>query len=354
MPTILIAGVAGFIGSSFARHLLATRPDCVLVGVDYLSSASVYATIAPLVDAGQLRFHRVDINDTAAMSQLYREERIDRVINFAAESHNDRAILDPTPFMLSNALGAQQLLEVSRQRGVARHVHVSTIEVYGEQAPGDPPFTAASPLNAKTPYAAAKAAGDMMVRAYMQTYPSMDIVLTHAGNNYGPYQFPEKLIPLSIIRVLSGQPVPLYGDGLQERDWIFVDDHCAALATLLLHPERLGASGPARPDQLPIFDVSSRMVLSNLQLITAILQALGRSPEEWVSFVTDRPNHDRRYVIDPSRVEVELGFKAQVTMQEGIARTVKWYIDNTDWWHPIVKSKQRLSFDWSQLRVSGR
>jgi dTDP-glucose 4,6-dehydratase len=353
MTTILIAGVAGFIGSNFARYLHRHRPDFRLIGVDYLSSASVYGTIAPLVESGALHFERADINDTAAMTRIYREHGVERVINFAAESHNDRAILDPTPFMLSNALGAQKLLEVSRQVGVARHVHISTIEVYGEQAPGTPPFSAASPLAAKTPYAAAKAAGDLIVRAYMQTYPDMDICLTHAGNNYGPWQFPEKLIPLCITNVLRGRKIPVYGDGLQERDWLHVDDHCRALQALLLSPRRFrpGPGAATDPAQLPIYDISARCVVSNLQIVRLILDALDRPFDDWVEHVTDRPNHDRRYVIDPARIEDELGWAPRAGLEAGIEETVRWYVDHADWWQPIVTSSRRLQFDWGALKV---
>ncbi len=351
MTTILIAGVAGFIGSNFARHLRRVRPDCRLIGIDYLSSASVYSTIAPLVEDGSLRFARLDINDVEAVTRLYREHGVQRVINFAAESHNDRAILDPTPFMRSNALGAQQLLEVSRRVGVQRHVHISTIEVYGEQAPGAPPFTPASPLAAKTPYAAAKAAGDLIVRAYMQTYPDMDICLTHAGNNYGPWQFPEKLIPLCITRLLRDQKIPLYGDGLQERDWLHVEDHCRALTTLLLTPARFrpGPGAATDPAQLPIYDISARCVVTNREIARLILEALDRPMEDWVEYVADRPNHDRRYVIDPTRIETELGFAPRAELAEGIRQTVRWYVDNPRWWEPILDSSRRLRFDWGAL-----
>ena len=355
MSAVLIAGVAGFIGSNFARYLHHTRPDLQLVGLDYLSSASVYATIAPLVESGALHFVKADLNDTQTVERVYRQHQIARVINFAAESHNDRAILDPTPFVLSNVLGAQQLLELSRQLGVERHVHISTIEVYGEQARGAPPFTPSSPLNAKTPYAAAKAAGDLMVRAYMQTYPGLDLCLTHAGNNYGPHQFPEKLIPLCITNVLRGRKIPLYGDGQQERDWIHVADHCRALATLLLHPGRFApapgaASDPAR---LPIYDISARSVVSNRTIVELILQALGKRPEDWIEFVADRPNHDRRYVIEPDRIEQELGWQPRTSLEEGIRQTVQWYIDNQNWWRPIVQSNRRLQFDWETITVQG-
>jgi dTDP-glucose 4,6-dehydratase len=353
MTTILIAGVAGFIGSNFARYLNRNRPDLRLVGIDYLSSASVYSTIAPLVEAGDLHFVKADINDTETVTRIYREHGVTRVINFAAESHNDRAILDPTPFMLSNALGAQQLLEVSRKVGVARHVHISTIEVYGEQAPGAPPFSAASPLAAKTPYAAAKAAGDLIVRAYMQTYPDMDIVLTHAGNNYGPWQFPEKLIPLCITNVLRGRKIPVYGDGLQERDWLHVADHCRALEQLLLSPRRflVGPGAAVDPAQLPIYDISARSVVSNLQIVRLILSALDRPFDDWVEHVTDRPNHDRRYVIDPVRIESELGWQPEAVLEADLEETVRWYVDNAAWWQPIVASSRRLQFDWAALKI---
>jgi dTDP-glucose 4,6-dehydratase len=289
------------------------------------------------------------------MLAIFREHRPDFVVNCAAESHNDRAILEPTCFVLSNALGAQSLLEASRRVGVRRHLQVSTIEVYGEQADTGPAFTEASPLNAKTPYSAAKAAGDLLVRAYMQTYPRLDVCLTHCGNNYGPYQFPEKLIPLAISNVLRGKKVPVYGDGLQRRDWLHVTDHCRAL-DLVLHRQgkfAVGQETATRLEQLPTFDISARQYVSNRALLGLVLKALNKDPGDWLEEVEDRPNHDRQYRIDPAKIERELGFRPTIALEEGIRSTVRWYVENEKWWRAVLDKAPSLQIDWRSTRVAG-
>jgi dTDP-glucose 4,6-dehydratase len=225
---------------------------------------------------------------------------------------------------------------------------VSTIEVYGELATGQQSFNEASPLNAKTPYSAAKAAGDQMVRAYMQTYPNMNIRLTHCANNYGPYQLPEKLIPLMITNVLRGRKVPVYGDGRQMRDWLHVLDHCSAIH-LVLHAElgAIPADAATNPALLPIFDISARHEVSNVEIVRTVLGHLGRDADEWIEHVTDRPNHDRRYLIDPSKLERSLGWKPERDFTAGLAETVHWYVANQDWWQRVLAEKGDLQIDWS-------
>lgn len=347
MATYLVTGACGFIGSNFVYYLLNNQPDSQIVAVDNLSPTSNKANLDPVLDRVHLEV--ADVCDFDKMVELYKKYVPDFVVNFAAESHNDRAIISPSSFARSNALGAQVPLEVSRQHPVKRHIHVSTIEVYGEMSPTTPYFTEASPLNAKTPYSAAKAAGDFLVRAYMQTYPEMDIMLTHCANNYGPFQFPEKLIPLAISNVLKGKRASLYGDGLQKRDWLHVDDHCSAIMTLLAAPKpKITADAHFDSSQLPIFDISARNELTNLEIMTKVMKFLGKNPDEWIEFVADRPNHDRRYLINPAKLESQLGWQPAVNFDEGLEQTVAWYVENESWLLNIFKnSGSNLQIDWS-------
>lgn len=347
MAVYLVTGAAGFIGANYVHLVLEREPDARLVGVDYLGFAANLANLDPVLD--HIVFEKADIADLHAMLAIYRKHRPDYVLNFAAESHNDRAILDPTLFARGNALGAQVMLECSRLVPVRAHLHVSTLEVYGELAPGAASFNEASPLNAKTPYSASKAAGDQMVRAYMHTYPDMSIRMTHCANNYGPYQLPEKFIPLAITNALRGRKAPVYGDGLQTRDWLHVADHCQALHTVL-HAElppvpKAAATDPA---QLPIYDISARNEVSNLDIVRRVLVALDLNPDEWIEHIEDRPNHDRRYIIAPDKLETQLGWQPTTEFESGIAETVSWYVDNRDWWQNIFREKGDLQFDWSQ------
>jgi dTDP-glucose 4,6-dehydratase len=351
---ILITGVAGFIGSNFAHYIAERYPAYNITGVDNLSPYSSRANIARLEEAGKIEFRRADIADFAAMQDIYQTFNPDHVVNFAAESHNDRAIIDPSIFVRSNVLGAQTLLELSRTIGVKRHIHISTIEVYGEQSDETPWFDESSPLNAKTPYSASKAAADMIVRAYMQTYPAMDIAMTHCANNYGPYQFPEKLIPLAVTNLLRDKKVPLYGDGLQKRDWLHVSDHCRAI-DLVLHREGkypVPHDAATNPGLLPIFDISARQEMTNIEMIRIICDELARDFDDWVDFVSDRPNHDRRYLINPRKIENDLRFAPHIDPEPGIRATVRWYAENRGWWEDILARSGSLQIDWA--RVAGR
>ena len=356
MTKILITGAAGFIGGNFARYMAEKHPDYEIVGLDNLSPYSCRANIQDLEDKGALKLYVADICDLPGMESLYRQEKFDFVVNFAAESHNDRAVLDPTNFARVNALGAQSLLEASRRVGVARHIHVSTVEVYGEQPQGADCFTEASPLNAKTPYSAAKAAGDLLVRAYMQTYRRMDICLTHCVNNYGPRQLPEKLIPLCITNVLEGKRVPLYGDGLQVRDWVHVLDHIRAIDLILHRPGKFefGQRAAAHAEELPIFDISARRPAANREIVQLVLAALGKSDfDSWIQYVEDRPNHDRQYLIDPAKIERQLGFAPVVSLEAGLAETVQWYVDNESWWRGVLARAPALEINWKSAAVPG-
>ncbi|NUP26625.1 MAG: NAD-dependent epimerase/dehydratase family protein [Nocardia sp.] len=351
MPVYLVTGAAGFIGANYVHHLLAQEPGARVVAVDYLGFAGNIANLASVSDL--LVFENADIADQEAMAAIYRRHRPDHVVNFAAESHNDRAILDPTTFMRSNALGAQVMAECSRLFPVRSHLHVSTIEVYGELAGDRPYFTERSPLNAKTPYSAAKAAGDQMVRAYMATYPDLDIRMTHCANNYGPFQLPEKLIPLAVTNLLRGRKIPVYGDGEQSRDWLHVADHCDAVHRVL-HAELdpIPAAAGTDPGLLPIFDISARCEVTNLEIAHYICAALDRDPAEWIEHIPDRPNHDRRYLIEPVKIEAELGWRPTREFAAGIAETVAWYVDNPCWWQQAISARGELGFDWSRLGPS--
>jgi len=337
MSRILIAGGFGFIGSNFVRSLLQSGnvETCV---VDNFGFAARESNLSDLAD--DIRVERADIAaDFDSILDVFEDFGPEYVVNFAAESHNDRAIKDPSLFAHANAIGAQSMVEASRRTSVARHLHVSTIEVYGELPPGTGAFNESSPLNAKTPYSAAKAAGDIMVRSYMHTYPELDIMMTHCANNYGPYQLPEKLIPLAITNLLSGRKVGLYGDGKQRRDWIHVDDHNQVILDLLQSKRPVIADDAAtNPSGLPIFDISARCEVTNLEIVTRICTELGLDPDDWIEFVADRPNHDRRYLIDPKKTESFLDWSPAIEFEDGLAQTVQWYRDNEPWWREDVSS----------------
>jgi dTDP-glucose 4,6-dehydratase len=352
MSVYLVTGAAGFIGANYVHHLLGWEPDAEVVAVDYIGVAGNRANLEGM--ARPIAFEHADIADLDTMMDLYRQYSPDYVVNFAAESHNDRAIVDPTGFMRSNAVGAQVMAECSRLNPVRAHLHVSTIEVYGELDDDTPWFTEGSPLAAKTPYSAAKAAGDMIVRAYMQTYPELNLRMTHCANNYGPYQLPEKLIPLAVTNVLRGRKIPVYGDGQQRRDWLHVSDHCAAVHQVLhtaLGP--IPAEAATRPELLPIYDISARTEVTNLEIAHRVVTALGLDPQEWIEHVPDRPNHDKRYLINPAKIEA-LGWRPTCEFAAGIAETVAWYVDNRAWWEKVIADKGELAFDWSQRSRSPR
>jgi len=346
MTTYLVAGACGFIGSNFVHYLLDAQADARIVAVDNLGFAANKANLDAVAD--RIVLEVADICDFDAMVRVYMEHEPDVVVNFAAESHNDRAVVTPSDFARANALGCQNLLEVSRRYPVGRHIHISTIEVYGELPGVADSFDEGSALNAKTPYSAAKAAGDMFVRAYMQTYPEMDIVLTHCANNYGRFQFPEKLIPLVITNVLRGIKAPIYGDGLQQRDWLHVLDHCRAIMAMLDVPKvEITAAVFTNPAKLPIYDISARNEQTNLDIVSQVIRLLGKEPGEWIEHVADRPNHDRRYLIDPMKIETELRWKPQIDFDTGLEQTVRWYVDNPEWWQAILERSGSLQFDWS-------
>jgi dTDP-glucose 4,6-dehydratase len=316
MLHLLVTGGCGFIGSNFVRYLLETDPEAAVVNLDQLTYAGNLANLADLADHPRYRFVRGDITDREAVRQAV-GAGVDVLINFAAESHVDRSIHDSGPFVRTNVLGTQILLDAAREAKVPRYLQVSTDEVYGSL--GDTGlFTEDMPLAPNSPYAASKAAADLLVRSYVHTF-GLPAVITRCSNNYGPYQFPEKLIPLFITNLLRDEPVPVYGDGLNVRDWIHVRDHCAAIDRVW----RNGRVGEA-------YNVGGHNERTNLDLTYALLDAVGK-PRSLIRYVKDRPGHDRRYAIDSGKIERELGWQPQIPFAEGLRETVRWYQDHADW-----------------------
>ncbi len=315
MPTLLVTGGCGFIGSNFVRHILGADPAVNVVNLDALTYAGNLANLADLAADPRHRFVRGDITDAAAVRAAMRG--VQGVIHFAAESHVDRSIQDSGPFVRTNVLGTQVLLDAARAEGVERFIQISTDECYGSLGPSGA-FTEQTPLAPNSPYAASKADADLLVRAYVHTF-GLPAVITRCSNNYGPYQFPEKLLPLFITNLLRDEPVPVYGDGQQVRDWIHVRDHCAAV-------ERVWRAG--RPGE--VYNIGGRSERTNLDLTYLLLDLLGK-PRTLIRHVKDRPGHDRRYAIDCSKIERELGWRPRVPLEEGLRETIRWYQDNPAW-----------------------
>jgi dTDP-glucose 4,6-dehydratase len=313
---ILVTGGCGFIGSNFIRYLLETDHDSNVVNFDRLTYAGNLSNLTDVANQPRYRFVRGDITDRDAVRREM-SAGVGTVINFAAESHVDRSIHDSGPFITTNVLGTQVLLDAAREFGVPRFLQVSTDEVYGSLG-STGAFTEETPLAPNSPYAASKAAADMLVRSYVHTF-RFPAVITRCSNNYGPYQFPEKLIPLFISNLAENEPVPVYGDGLNVRDWIHVRDHCAAI-------DRVWRAG--RPGE--IYNVGGRCERTNLELTHTLLELMGKPPT-LIRRVQDRPGHDRRYAIDCSKIEGELGWRPQIAFADGLRETVRWYLDHLDW-----------------------
>jgi dTDP-glucose 4,6-dehydratase len=316
---VLVTGGCGFIGCNFLRQVVRERPETEWVNLDALTYAGRLENTEDFADAANYRFVRGGIEDWSLVDGLLSgDEPFDAVVNLAAESHVDRSILGPRVFVETNVLGTQNLLEAARRHGVGRFVQVSTDEVYGSLGPGDPPFTEKSPLEPNSPYAASKASADLLCRAYHETY-GMPVIVTRCSNNYGPYQFPEKLIPWFISHAMRDRLVTLYGDGLNVRDWLHVEDHCRAVALVL----EKGVPGE-------IYNIGGNNEHTNLEITRLILRELGKG-EDLISYVTDRPGHDRRYAIDASYLQTSLGWTPEHTFETGIRRTIEWYTENTEW-----------------------
>ena len=326
---LLVAGGAGFIGSDFIRYILGAHGDWRVVNVDKLTYAGNLANLADLQGDERYCFFRADICDSARMEEIVAAEKPDAIVNFAAETHVDRSISDPSLFLRTNVLGTQVLLEAARKCGVARYVQISTDEVYGSLGTKGR-FTEESPLRPNSPYAASKTSADLLVRAWFKTY-GLPAIVTRCSNNYGPYQFPEKLIPFFITLLRENKPVPVYGDGMNVRDWIHVDDHSRAIEAVLLR---------GRPGE--IYNIGGGNERTNIEITKLLLSSLGK-PESLMKFVPDRPGHDRRYAIDDTKVRKELGVVPLVPFEEGLRETVRWYVDNEPWWR-AVQSGEYLKF----------
>ncbi len=331
---VLVTGGAGFIGANLVIRLVRSRPEASFVVLDKLTYAGNLANLKPVADAPNFRFVKGDICDKSLARELM--AGVDAVLNLAAESHVDRSIESAEPFLVTNILGVQNLLDAARAAGVRRFVQVSTDEVYGSLGPDDPAFTEATPLAPNSPYAASKAAADLMVRAYVKTH-GFPAVITRCSNNYGPLQFPEKLIPLMLTNALEGRPLPVYGDGRNVRDWIYVDDHCAGIEAAL-----------DRGEPGEIYNFGGAAELTNLDLLQRLLAALAaetrRPPEDYLKLIThvqDRPGHDRRYAMSFERTSARLGWRPAMDIDRGLAFTVKWYLAHEKWWRAVKSGEYR-------------
>lgn len=334
MMKILITGGAGFIGSNFIFYMRKKHPDYELVCLDKLTYAGNLETLASVMDKPNFKFIRADIADREAVYGIFEAEKPDVVVNFAAESHVDRSIENPGIFLQTNVLGTQVLLDACRKVGVKRYHQVSTDEVYGD-LPLDRPdlfFTEQTPLHTSSPYSASKASADLLCNAYQRTY-GMPITISRCSNNYGPYQFPEKLIPLMIANALADKPLPVYGEGLNVRDWLYVEDHCAAI-DLILEKGKVGQ----------VYNIGGHNEMKNIDIVKLICKALDK-PESLITHVTDRKGHDMRYAIDPTFIHNELGWLPETRFEDGIQKTIRWYLDNKSWWEKIVSGEYQSYYE---------
>jgi len=325
---LLVTGGCGFIGSHFVRYWLGRYSSEPLVNLDALTYSGNLANLEDVADKPGYRFVRGSICDRALVERICDESKIEAIMNFAAHTHVDRSILDASPFIETNVGGTQVLLDVARARGLARFVQVSTDEVYGALKPDDSPVNEQAVLAPNSPYAASKAAADLLVRAYHRTY-GVPAVITRCTNNYGPYQFPEKLIPLMIINALADKPLPVYGDGCQVRDWIHVGDHCAAVDVAL----RRGRAGE-------IYNIGSSNEHANIEIVERILDHLGK-PRSLIQYVKDRPAHDRRYALDSTKLRLELGWLPRHDFDTALVETINWYVANRRWWEAVMTGEYR-------------
>jgi dTDP-glucose 4,6-dehydratase len=338
---ILVTGAAGFIGSNFVRRVLATRPEARIVAVDKLTYAGNLANLADLRHDGRLVFFRADICDSEQMGRIWDEHGVRSVVNFAAESHVDRSIMSSGPFVQTNVVGVQVLLDLARARGVDRFLQIGTDEVYGS-LPEDRPdlkFTEQTPLAPNSPYSASKAAADCLVRSYYHTF-HLPVLITRCSNNYGPYHFPEKMIPLFVTNLMEGKSVPLYGDGKNIRDWLYVEDHCDAIWEVLTR----GVPGE-------VYNIGGNNELTNLEVTRIILREMNADWDKSVMYVKDRPGHDRRYAIDAGKIRRELGWAPKHRFEDAIRTTIQWFRDNEGWWRAI-KSGEYMSY--YQQQYAGR
>ena len=331
---MIVTGGAGFIGSNFVQYEVKNHPEDEIINLDLLTYAGNLESVKPVENAPNYRFVRGDIADREFIFRLFEEEKPDVIVNFAAESHVDRSITDPEIFVRTNVVGTTTLLDACRKYGIKRYHQVSTDEVYGD-LPLDRPdlfFTEETPLHTSSPYSSAKASADLFVMAYHRTY-GLPVTISRCSNNYGPYHFPEKLIPLVISRALNDEEIPVYGKGENVRDWLYVTDHCSAIDLVV----RKGREGE-------VYNIGGHNERTNLEVVKTILKALDK-PESLIKYVTDRPGHDLRYAMDPTKIETELGWKPEYTFDTGIPVTIQWYLDNKDWWEHIVNGEYTKYFD---------
>ena len=331
---ILVTGGAGFIGGNFVHYMVDKYPNYMIVNLDALTYAGNLETCQPVEGKPNYKFVKGDIADRDFIFDLFEKEKFDIVVNFAAESHVDRSVTDPEIFIKTNVLGTQVLMDASRAYGVVRYHQVSTDEVYGD-LPLDRPdlfFTEETPLHTSSPYSASKASADLLVFAYHRTF-GLPITISRCSNNYGPYHFPEKLIPLMISRALNDEQLPVYGNGENVRDWLHVYDHCAAI-DLILHKGKVGE----------VYNVGGHNERTNLEVVKTILKALNK-PESLITYVKDRPGHDLRYAIDPQKLENELGWKPTYNFDTGIQQTIEWYLNNKQWWENIISGEYQNYFE---------
>ncbi len=322
---ILVTGGAGFIGSNFIRMMIKKYPNYFVLNVDKLTYAGNLENLSDIQSFPNYAFERIDICDREAIEKCVRKYKIDAIVHFAAESHVDRSIFGASEFVHTNIVGTSVLLDVAKENNIKRFLQVSTDEVYGSLGASGY-FTEETPLHPNSPYSASKASADMLALAFYHTH-QLPVVVTRCSNNYGPYQFPEKLIPLMIINALNDKPLPVYGDGMNVRDWLHVADHCAAL-DIVLHKGREGE----------IYNIGGNNEKKNIEIVKLILNYLGK-PGSLISFVKDRPGHDLRYAIDSSKIQNELGWKPKYTFEQGIKETIDWYVSNQEWWKQILSGE---------------
>ena len=331
---IIVTGGAGFIGGNFVHHMVNKYPEYDIICLDKLTYAGNLETLEPVMDKKNFKFVKGDIADRKFVFDLFEEEKPDVVVNFAAESHVDRSIEDPGIFLQTNVIGTGVLLDACREYGIQRYHQVSTDEVYGD-LPLDRPdlfFTETTPLHTSSPYSASKASADLLVQAYHRTF-GIPATISRCSNNYGPYHFPEKLIPLMIANALNDKPLPVYGKGENLRDWLYVEDHCVAI-DLILHKGKIGE----------VYNIGGHNEQTNLDVVKTIIRELDKS-EDLIQYVTDRPGHDMRYAIDPTKIRTELGWEPTTRFAEGIKRTIKWYLENRQWWENIISGEYQKYYE---------
>lgn len=327
---IIVTGGAGFIGGNFVHYMLNKYNDYKIICLDALTYAGNMETLEPVNCNPNFKFYKADIADREAVYEIFEKEKPDIIVNFAAESHVDRSIDNPGIFLQTNVIGTGVLMDACRKYGITRYHQVSTDEVYGD-LPLDRPdlfFTENTPLHTSSPYSASKASADLLVQAYHRTF-KLPVTISRCSNNYGPYHFPEKLIPLMIANALADKELPVYGKGENVRDWLYVEDHCSAI-DLIIHKGRVGE----------VYNIGGHNERTNLEVVKIILKELGKS-EDLIRYVTDRPGHDMRYAIDPAKIHDELGWLPETKFEDGIKKTIKWYLDNKDWWQHIINGEYK-------------